>query len=171
MGHFFLPFSKTFNVMNISVSRKKSAKWSDLSLFSHSALICPPSLQSVTSSASDILSGPLSSDCSSFRAHSLPRSFLDCDAHIPSVSSFLIFACEHNGSSRSFSMRDSMVAAATRFGTNGKVTNPRTAPSGVVIKRLRQIGQSTDSCQPPHARCKREKNHLRMQRAQNVWPQ
>ena len=130
--------------------------------------LSPPSLQSVTSSASDIWSGSLSSDCSSFRAHSLPRSFLDCDAHMPSVSSFLIFACEHNGSLKSFSTNDSMVAAATRFGTNGKVTNPRAAPSGVVVRRLRQIGQSTDSCQPPQARCKREKNHLRMQRAQNV---
>lgn len=169
----FFPSLQGVNVkhgfMNISVSKRR-ANWSDLSFFSHSALICPPSLQSVTSSASDNLSGSLLSDCSSFRAHSLPRSFLDCDAHTPSVSSFLIFVCEHNGGS-SFSTSDSMAAAATRFGTNGKVTNARTAPSGVIIRRLRQIGQSTDSCQPPQARCKREKNHLRMQRAQNVWPQ
>src|ERR1700761_3370848 len=42
--------------------------------------------------------------------------------------------------------------------------------SGVITSRLRHMGQSTDSCQPPHALWRREKKWRRMQSAQKVWP-
>lgn len=84
-------------------------------------------------------------------------------------------------------MRDSRTAAAILFGTKGKVISRRGVLSGVMTSRLRQMGQSTDSCQPPQAcemdvkrargrgeelqtLCKREKNHLRIQMAQKVCP-
>ena len=139
-----------------------------LSFLSHSARMSPPSLQAATSGTSETFSSSFSSDASLFRMHPRPRFFLDCDAHVPSGSSLLIFACEHNGGFTSFSIRDSMTEAVTRFGTNGKVSNNLGVVSGVMINRLRQMGQSTDSCHPPHGRCNREKNHLRMHRAQNV---
>lgn len=61
--------------------------------------------------------------------------------------------------------------SAVRFGVNGKQEVDRGVRSGVCGRMLLHNGQSTASCQPPHPLCRREKNHFKMQVAQNVWPQ
>lgn len=57
------------------------------------------------------------------------------------------------------------------FGIKGNVKSDRGGRSGVQYKALLHTGQSTDSCQPPQPRWRREKNHFKMQVAQNVCPQ
>ncbi len=70
----------------------------------------------------------------------------------------------------SFSTHESHIAEAVLFGTKGNVKSNRGGFSGVMTTKLRQMGQSTDSCQQPQSLCKRENDHLRMHMAQNVWP-
>lgn len=136
-----------------------------LALSSQSILMRPSASQSARTNFPDVSS----SNFISFRGYEpcFLLGFVSCLVAISAT----VFACENRGCSTSFVRRDSMTEAAMRFGTNGNVSCRRGICSGVMIKRLRHMGQSTDSCQVPQWRCNREKNHLRMQSPQNVCPQ
>lgn len=140
-----------------------------LTLSSQSILMQPSSSQSAGTSFPDATSTSLSSNFISFRGYE-PCFLLDFVLYLVAISA-TVFACENRGCSTSFVRRDSITEAAMRFGTKGNVSCRRGICSGVMIKRLRHMGQSTDSCQVPQWRCNREKNHFRMQSPQKVWPQ
>lgn len=137
-----------------------------LTLSSQSILMRPFSSQSVRSNFPNVSSKSFPSNFISFHGYFL-LDFVFCLAAISGT----VFACENRGCSTSFVRRDSITEAAMRFGTKGNVSCRRGICSGVIVKRLRQMGQSTDSCQLPQWRCNREKNHFKMQSPQNVWPQ
>ena len=139
----------------------KTWLYAHLSLFNHSARMVPPSFQTSRSTSEE-----------QSQSSNLATSFLRVrpslsDSDIRRASEYSRFITG-NDEIASRSIRDSTTAAATRLGTKGKVILERGTRSGVSIRTLRQIGQSTASCHPPQTRCNREKNHLRMQIAQNV---
>lgn len=134
-----------------------------LSLFSHSVLVNPPSLQPAISAFSSTFSSA-SFDTSFFRLQ-----LAQPEPQPPSLSSLLTTRVLE-GAHRSFSISDSQTAATVLFGTKGKVVSGRGMRSGVMTSKLRHIGQSTDSCHAPQWKCSREKNHLRIHRAQKVCP-
>lgn len=166
MAHFSLPVSERVNnelLLNCIL------KWESTCLFffSHSALIVPPSFHP----AAPVVSTGLPSSSfamPSFRLHTMSHPAPGPKA--PSLSSRLTVKRDPGGYLASFSIRDSQTAVAILFGTKGKVVLGRGGWSGVMTRRLRHIGQSTDSCHPPQVTCRREKNHFKMQRPQNVWP-